>query len=74
MTHQNDEEVNELGRRLAAAYGSCVLKCSSIDDVLERTPAHLGQFWVDLASLLLAAQVVEELAFTPSNVITKYIQ
>jgi hypothetical protein len=72
----SDKDLDELGRRLAAAYVSYIVGHKGIDRMLKQAPGKPGEFWVGLADLLFAAAKaggsVDSLRI--HEVITNYIQ
>jgi hypothetical protein len=72
----NEEGLNELGRRLAAAYISYISGYAGVDRVLKTGPRKVGRLWIDLADILFSAMKgdasVDDLRL--ADVITKYIQ
>lgn len=72
----SDKDLDELGRRLAAAYVSYIVGHKGIDRILKQTPGKPGKFWTDLADLLFAAAKaggsMDSLGI--HEVITNYIQ
>ena len=61
MVPPHDSELNELGRRLAAAFASHMVRHDSLDQVLSQTPETAGTFWTDLARVLLDSLTLEAL-------------
>ena len=53
---QNDEAINEVARRLAAAYASYQAGYAGVDILLKRTPERAGKGWRDLAALTFYKQ------------------
>ena len=71
-----DEALNDVGRRLAAAFVSYTAGYKGVDRLLARTPEKPGAFWVELAAMLF--QAIADGVFSDDlharDVITKYIQ
>jgi hypothetical protein len=78
-SESHDEGLNELARRLGAAYVSYVAGYKGVDRMLGKTPERAGTFWRDLAGLVFTAMSRSEGTdvggdLTLRDVITKYIQ
>lgn len=71
-----EESLNDLGRRLAAAFVSYTAGYKGVDRALKQSPEKVGQFWLSLADALFSA--MKDGAFTDDqparDVLTKYIQ
>jgi len=74
MSPPNNDEVDELARRLAAAFASSVVKHTSVDRVLSEIPKEPGRFWIDLARVLLDALSLEKDDLLLPDVMNKHIQ
>lgn len=74
MIPPNNDEVNELARRLAAAFASSVVKHTSVDRVLSEITGQPGRFWIDLARVLLDAVSLEKDDLVSPEVMSKHIQ
>lgn len=73
----NEEDLRELGGRLAAAYVSYSIGHKGVDRILKKVvPEEVGVLWIDLADLLFSAlksdSAAEDLRLR--DVITKLIQ
>ena len=51
-----DEALNEVGRRLAAAWASYLVGHKGVDRMLKQAPERIGGFWKELAELIYVAQ------------------
>jgi hypothetical protein len=74
-----DDAINEVGRRLAAAYVSYIAGHVGVDRMLKQTPERAGAFWHDLADLLFRVIATQgpddpESRLRLGEVITKYVQ
>ena len=71
-----EEALNDVGRRLAAAFVSYTAGYKGVDRLLARTPEEPGAFWIELAAVLF--QAMADGVFSDDlharDVITKYIQ
>lgn len=71
-----EEALNDLGRRLAAAFVSYTAGYKGVDRMLAKTPEAPGAFWIELAKMLF--QAMADGVFSDDlharDVITKYIQ
>jgi hypothetical protein len=74
MIPPTNDEVNELARRLAAAFASAVVKHRSVDRVLSETRGEPGKFWIDLARVLLDALSLEKDDLVSPEVLNKHVQ
>jgi len=74
MIPPTNDEVDELARRLAAAFASSVVKHSSVDRVLSEIPREPGKFWIDLARVLLDALSLERDDLLSPEVMNKHVQ
>jgi hypothetical protein len=71
-----EESLQDLGRRLGAAFVSYMHGYKGVDRALKQAPEKVGAFWVSLADALFCA--MKDGAFTDDqparDVLTKYIQ
>lgn len=73
---RDEQAINEIGRRLAAAYVSYIAGHKRVDRMLARTPRKVSKFWKELARLLFEGVKNQSSMgdLKLRKAITKYIQ